>query len=141
MQKFKVDIVKLFQFYVFFSTIQEANFPNNNAENYSLNYIRKGQILDPEGDREKLTALVINESIDCHCVLHPRCITSLILHFYFTFFRYELLVFQFVLLFVIITGNVIVILSLGCIRRRKSRMNFFILHLAVAGECQKFVKC
>lgn len=48
------------------------------------------------------------------------------------FYKYELLVFQFVLLFVIITGNVIVILSLGCIRRRKSRMNFFILHLAVA---------
>ena len=52
----------------------------------------------------------------------------------FVFFRTEQLIFLYVLLFVIILGNVIVILSLGCIRRRKSRMNFFILHLAVAGK-------
>ena len=49
-------------------------------------------------------------------------------------FRTEQIIFLYVLLFVIILGNVIVILSLGCIRRRKSRMNFFILHLAVAGK-------
>jgi len=48
------------------------------------------------------------------------------------YYRTEQLVTLYTLLFVIIMGNVVVILSLGCIRRRKSRMNFFILHLAFA---------
>ena len=40
--------------------------------------------------------------------------------------------FLYVLLTVICLGNSVVIANLGCGNARKSRMNFFILHLAVA---------
>lgn len=48
--------------------------------------------------------------------------------------RTEQMIFLSVLLSMILMGNIIVIMSLGCSRGRKSRMNFFILHLAVAGR-------
>jgi len=48
------------------------------------------------------------------------------------YYQTEQMIFLSVLLSMILMGNIIVIMSLGCSRGRKSRMNFFILHLAVA---------
>ena len=49
-------------------------------------------------------------------------------------YRTEQMIFLSLLLSMILMGNMIVIMSLGCSRGRKSRMNFFILHLAIAGS-------
>ena len=55
------------------------------------------------------------------------------------FSRTEQMVFLSILLTLILMGNIIVIMSLVLSRTRKSRMDFFILHLAAAGICHLFL--
>jgi neuropeptide S receptor len=48
------------------------------------------------------------------------------------------LIFLWTLLILIVVGNLAVLVALGMSNTRKSRMNYFIKHLAIAGTCFYF---
>ena len=49
----------------------------------------------------------------------------------------EQLAFLWILLILIVVGNMAVLLALGMSGARKSRMNYFIKHLAIAGKLRQ----
>lgn len=52
---------------------------------------------------------------------------------YYIYKQTEQLAFLWILLILIVVGNMSVLLALGMSSARKSRMNYFIKHLAIAG--------
>lgn len=57
----------------------------------------------------------------------------------FIYLQTEQLAFLWILLILIVVGNMAVLLALGMSSARKSRMNYFIKHLAIAGWAPLFL--
>ena len=79
-------------------------------------------------------------SRDTYQKITPGVSSSIVLMISDSFSRTEQMVFLSILLSLILMGNIIVIMSLVLSRTRKSRMDFFILHLAAAGRSRYFYR-
>uniref|UniRef100_T1K0K8 G-protein coupled receptors family 1 profile domain-containing protein n=1 Tax=Tetranychus urticae TaxID=32264 RepID=T1K0K8_TETUR len=55
-------------------------------------------------------------------------------NYHYHFYKTEQLTFLCILFIMILVGNISVLITLLISKKRKSRMNFFMMHLAIAGH-------